>query len=82
MQDTGAYHHSLHRTLQENPSCSPCNHATHDSCALLFDNVQHGVVPMVYLSLEDWANRVTIISKPMVKDIYYIRIKCDRPSSV
>ena len=40
MQDTGAYHHSLHRTLQENPYCSPCNHATHDSCALLFDNVQ------------------------------------------
>jgi len=37
---TGAYHHSLHLTLQENPSCSPCNHATHDSCALSFDNVQ------------------------------------------
>ena len=37
---TGAYHHSLHLTLQENPSCSLCNHATHDSCALLFDNVQ------------------------------------------
>ena len=41
MQDTGAYHHSLHRTLQENPSCSPCNHATHDNCALSFDNVQN-----------------------------------------
>ena len=52
------------------------------NCDTKVYNVQHKVVPIAYLSLENWANRVTIISKPMVKDIYYIRIKCDRPSSV